>query len=66
MIRKRMHEAVRKTGEQQVYQAVECAQAKTLGETACATCRSPQVYTQVIGMDDPISRAIPTQVEVLS
>ena len=66
MIRKRVRETVRKTDEQGVYETVERGQEKTLCETAGATCQCHQVYTQGIGMDDPISRAIPTQVEVLS
>ena len=50
---------VRKTGEQQVYEADDRAQAKTLRETACATCQTQQVCTQVIGMDGLISRTAP-------
>ena len=65
MIRKRVQETVRKTGEQQLYEADDRAQAKTRCETACATCQSQQVCTQVTGMDGPMSRAIPSQVEVL-
>ena len=69
MIRKRVRETietVRKTGEQEVYEAVERGQGKTLGETACATCQSQQVCTQVIGMDGSVSKTTPSQVRVLS
>ena len=58
MIRKRVCEAVRKTCEQQCYEAKDRAQAKTRCKTACATCQTQQVCTQVIGMGDPISRRL--------
>jgi hypothetical protein len=55
MIRKRVCESlcetVRKSGEQEVYQAVEGAQGKTLGKTGSATRQTQQVYTQVIGTE---------------
>jgi hypothetical protein len=66
MIRKRVCEAVRKTGEQEVYQAVERAQGKTQCKTACATRQAQQVYTQGIGLGDSGSETIPSQVRVLS
>ena len=42
---------IRKTDEQGVYEAVERGQRKTMGETRCATCQCPQVYTQEIGTE---------------
>ena len=62
MIRKRVCEEVRKTGEQQVYEADERGKRKTLGETTCATCQSQQVCTQVPEMKGSISRIAPFQV----
>ena len=66
MIRKRVCEAVRKTGEQQIYEADDRAQAKTRCKTACATCQTQQVCTQVIGMNGPICGATTFPVRVLS
>ena len=51
---------IRRTGEQQVYEADERAQAKTLYKTARATCQFRQVYTQGIGLDGPDSKSIPS------
>ena len=56
MIRKRACEAVRKTGEQEVYEDDERGQGKTLGKTAGDTCQTQQVCTQVTGMDSFIPR----------
>ena len=50
MIRKNVREAVRKTGEQDVYQTVECAQGKTVDETACITCQYDRGCAQVTGI----------------
>ena len=47
MIRKRVRESVRKTGEQGVYQTDKRAQAKTRSETAYLTCQYDQGCTQV-------------------
>ena len=58
MIRKRVSETVRKTGERKVYDSVERAQWKTQGETAIATCQSLDVCTQVIGMRDRARRSM--------
>ena len=66
MIRKRVCEAVRKAGAQQVYEANERAQAKTLCKTTCATCQTQQVCTQGIGLDGFDSETIPYPVYVLS
>jgi len=40
MIRKRVRETVRRTGEQGVYQTDERAKAKTLRKAAYATCQT--------------------------
>ena len=66
MIRKRVRDTVRKTGEQQVYEADDRAQAKTLRKTAGATCQTQQVCTQGIRLDGSGSETIPSQVGVLS
>ena len=70
MIRKRVREirieTVRKKGEEGVDKAIARGQGKTLGATACATCLSQQVCTQVIGKNSrcprlflPSPRALP-------
>lgn len=59
-------EAVRRTEEQGLYEAVERGQGKTTGEAACATCQRQQVYTQGIWMDSVIPKTAFSQVRVLS
>ena len=66
MIRKRVRETVRRTGEQEIYQAVEHAQAKTLAGTACLTCQYDKGCTQGIRVDAFGSETIPSPVRVLS
>ena len=66
MIRKRVQETVPKTGEQQLYEADDRAQAKTRCETACLTCQYDKGCTQGIGLDCSGSETIPSPVCVLS
>lgn len=47
MIRKKVCEAVRKTGEEEVYEDDERAQGKTLKGTVCLTCQYDKGSTQV-------------------
>ena len=55
-----IHKMVRETDEQGGYEAAEHAQAKNPGKTACGTCQSQQICTQVTGMNGPISKATPS------
>ena len=66
MIRRRVKETVRKTGEQEICQAVEHAQAKTLAGTACLTCQYDKGCTQGIRVDRVLPKTTFSQVRVLS
>ena len=56
-------EPIRKTDEHGVYEAVEREQRKTKGETRCATCQCPQIYTQEIWTDGSIYQNLSLQTQ---